>query len=265
MSMEDGLMKADGVAARPWSQFSQRAKSFILGGVVVAALIVVSGTTVLVRSRLGKNNNRNRSGIGCGETRGSVAVSQNYGENYPDTYPYLLLDCWGHANNNGATTTTSTTTKTSKGPTILMFDDLWGTDAHFSSGKSWSGSETSASGLVGYGLVTDNDQNVAYHYTYTIGDGYGGGDEGTVQLAFNNGMTYSVSQDTVWLITTPRYSEDGLVQIQELDVDLSEVVNTGESGLLDLVQENADVANFLAQTMANFMEYEQQQAQDEGN
>jgi hypothetical protein len=242
-TLEDGLMKAEGEMARPTlflTLLSRRTK-YIVAVCIAAFLVLIFGTTSLVRS----SNRRHRS-VSCGETFHTVSVSHNYGENYGDSYSVRSLSCTRGSD-----------------VTILMVDDLWGMDIGHSGGSTTrSGPE--GSGLVGYGLFTYPDGNVAYHYTYTIGDGYGATNDGTIHVAFSNGITYDIAQDTVLLITSQSNENEGdMVQVEQVNVDLSSALR-GDN-LQTLVDDNDSVSAFIAQSMANYVEKKQQEQEDNGN
>jgi hypothetical protein len=246
-TLEAGLMKAEGEMARPTlflTLLSRRTK-YIVGACLVAFLVLLIGTTSLVRSSIIRRHQRS---VSCGETFHTVSVSHNYGENYGDSYSVRSLSCTRGSD-----------------VTILMVDDLWGMDIGHSGGST-TRSGPDGNGLVGYGLYTYPDGNVAYHYTYTIGDGYGGGNDGTIHVAFSNGITYDIAQDTILLITSQSNENEGdAVQVQQVNVDLSSALRSGNN-LQTLVDDNYDVSSFIAQSMANYVEKKQQeQEEDNGN
>jgi hypothetical protein len=71
-----------------------------------------------------------------------------------------------------------------------------------------------------------------------------------VHLSFSNGATYSIYNDTVFLLS---YVFTGYeLQVEERSIDLSGVVWTNCTSVKDLFQHNADLAAFDAQWRNNY-------------
>jgi hypothetical protein len=72
-------------------------------------------------------------------------------------------------------------------------------------------------------------------------------DPNEVNVRFNNNATYTVSSDTVFLVSyvLTNYT----LQVEQRDIDLSEVASS-KCGLQPLFQQNAELSAFLAKRQA---------------
>jgi hypothetical protein len=246
--MKTGMLDADSIIPAR-STTPRQSRRFTLIVAAVAIPVVLLSAIVATRN---KRLRYDSSPYGCGSRVDHVDVVVNSGgeqENKTVSFPFSLLDCWD--------------ARVSEGPQILFLDDLYDTGSGLSLGGNSDG--------VGQGIATYANGTVVYAYTYVttrVAAGEGGDQDSEtnrqVRFSFRNGAgTYSVSQDTALLISTRGDGTEAegttpVLQVQQLDVDLSQTVVPGadresiQEVVRALVQENADIAAFVANVLAQY-------------
>jgi hypothetical protein len=145
-------------------------------------------------------------------------------------------------------------TGATQGPRILILLDSWysgfglsiepkeGYSMLFTVHKSYSTPEAYSFELT----IGQNEQgNVVWSSSDDDHDGDVVNDPSVVHLGFSNGATYSIYNDTVFLLS---YVFTGYeLQVEERPIDLSGVVWTNCTSVKDFFQRNADLAAFDAQ------------------
>jgi hypothetical protein len=152
-------------------------------------------------------------------------------------------------------------TGTTEGPRILFLMDIRFAGYWTSSSQSKEGysmefavlpANRAAAELYSFQLTIGQDDNGNVVW-FSWDDGADGDveiDPSVVHLSFSNGATYSIYNDTVFLLS---YVFTGYeLQVEERSIDLSGVVWTNCTSVKDLFQRNADLAAFDAQWRNNY-------------